>query len=109
SPDVNRLNLYSDRGSNSPMKIIPVALLVLLLPPQETADKAIEKLMECMDKGAFTEGRALAAQICAKFPKTPAYDTAHPYTQDNAFLSMMAMDVNGPAKNLLELVVMADG
>src|SRR5262245_27354912 len=91
------------------MKLIPIALLVLLLPPQETADKAVEKLIECMDKGAFVEGRALAAQICSKYPKTPAYDTAHPYTLDNAFLSMMAMDVNGPAKNRLDLVVMADG
>jgi hypothetical protein len=90
------------------MKLLAVALVLLILP-QESSDKAVEKLIECMDKGAFVEGRALAAQICQRFPKTPAAETAFPYTQDNAFLSMMAMDVTGPARNRIDLVVMADG
>ena len=79
------------------------------LVAQDTGEKAVEKLLELMDKGAFVEGRALADQICQKYPKTPAYDTALPYTKDNALLSIVPMDITGPAKNRIDLVVMADG
>lgn len=86
-----------------------VALMTLLLAPQESADKAVERLMMFMDRGAFVEGRGLAMQIYQKYPRTPAAQAAFPYTQDNAFLSMMAMDVNGPSRNRIDIVVMADG
>ncbi len=91
------------------MKLLPVALALLLIPRQDSAEKAVQKLIECMDKGAFVEGRGLAIQICQKYPKTPAYDTALPYTKDNAFLSIIPIEVNGPPKNRIDLTVMADG
>jgi hypothetical protein len=53
------------------MKLIPFALLLLLVPPQDSPDKAIEKLYECMNRGAFDEGRGLAVQICQKNPRRP--------------------------------------
>ena len=91
------------------MRILPAVLLLLFLPAQESSEKAVQKLLEFMDKGAFVEGRGLAVQICQKYPKTPAAETALPYTRDNAFLSVMTMEVNGPARNRIDLTVMADG
>lgn len=90
------------------MRFLPL-LLIPLLPQQDSSEKAVEKLLELMDKGAFVEGRSLAVQICQKYPKTPAAETALPYTRDNALLSINAMDVNGPARNRIDIVVMADG
>ena len=43
------------------MKTAWAALILVLLAPQETPEKALERLMLYMDKGAFTEGRAAAA------------------------------------------------
>ena len=91
------------------MKLAVTAAVLILVPFQDSAEKAVEKLIELMDKGAFVEGRGLAVQICQKFPKTPQADTALPYTRDNALLSIVPMDITGPAKNRLDIVVMADG
>jgi hypothetical protein len=91
------------------MKVAAAAAVLILVPCQDTSEKAVEKLLELMDKGAFVEGRGLANQICQKFPKTPAAETALPYTRDNALLSVVPMEVNGPSRNRIDLVVMADG
>ncbi|HKS15776.1 MAG TPA: M64 family metallopeptidase, partial [Planctomycetota bacterium] len=91
------------------MKLLPVALFLLLVPRQDSAEKAIEKLYDFMNRGAFVEGRGLAVQICQKFPNTPAATAALPYTRDNAFLTMSLIEANGPPKNRIDLVVMADG
>jgi hypothetical protein len=91
------------------MKLLPVVLALLVLPRQDSPDKAVEKLYDLMNKGAFVEGRAFAFHIVQKYPKTPAAEIALPYTKDNAFLTMATMDIAGPPKNRIDLVVMADG
>src|SRR5688572_11398666 len=91
------------------MKLVPVVLVLLLWPRQDSPEKAVEQLYELMNRGAFVEGRGFARQICQKFPKTPAAEKALPYTLDNAFLTMAALDIRGPARNRIDLVVMADG
>ena len=91
------------------MKLLPVVLILLLAPRQDSPEKAVEKLYDLMNRGAFVEGRGFAVQICQKYPKTPAYDAALPYTRDNAFLTMALVEATGPAKNRIDLTVMADG
>jgi IgA peptidase M64 len=90
------------------MRALPL-LLLLLLPPQESSDKAMEKLYQFMDAGHYQEGRAIAESIVRRYPRTKAAELAKPYTLDNAFLRIAPIEVNGPASNRIDLSVMADG
>jgi hypothetical protein len=91
------------------MKLLTVVLALALLPRQDSPDKAVEKLYDLMNRGAYVEGRAYAFHIVQKYPKTPAAETALPYTKDNAFLTMSTIDITGTPRNRIDLVVMADG
>jgi hypothetical protein len=62
-----------------------------------------------MNEGRYVEGRAVAAHIVQKFPGTTAAETARPYLEDNAFLTMTRIEYRGPPANRVDLTVMADG
>ena len=90
------------------MRFVPLVAL-LFLAPQDSQERALERLRTCMSEGRFIEGRAVAALIVKTFPGTPAAQTARPYTEDNAFLTMAKVEFRGPLVNRVDLTVMADG
>lgn len=91
------------------MRVIAVALLLLLLPQEDPAEKHFNRLLSAMDAGRFQEGRAVAAAIVRQFPKSPFAAKAKPYAQESAFLRVVPLDIRGPSSNRIDLVLMADG
>jgi hypothetical protein len=89
--------------------ILGPALALCCLGVQDSPDKALERLRTCMNEGRYVEGRAVAGHIVHKFPGTPAAETARPYLEDNAFLTMARVEFGGPPANRVDLTVMADG
>ncbi len=91
------------------MRFVVLALLVLVPPPQDSAEKAWDKLLKAMDAGRFQEGRAIAMAIVRQFPKSPVAERAKNFAGDNSYLRILPIEVNGLPSNRLDLVLMADG